>query len=124
MQGSRYHLHNAVGYAVHAVSESANGLMLAVLRRIVSADTTILTGSDNRELDRPRIVRGDSRGGLNLPKLAFSGHPVIGTTPEGFTSGMPVIGTACWVLWRHKLRLRLRRYRILWWPLGRQNLLL
>jgi phosphoglycerate dehydrogenase-like enzyme len=43
-------LHNAAGYAVHAVSELAIGLMVAVLRRIVSADATIRTGGDNREL--------------------------------------------------------------------------
>jgi phosphoglycerate dehydrogenase-like enzyme len=43
-------LHNAAGYAVHAVSELAIGLMIAVLRRIVSADATIRTGGDNREL--------------------------------------------------------------------------
>src|SRR5271163_3896604 len=34
-------LHNAAGYAVHGVSELAIGLMIAVLRRIVSADATI-----------------------------------------------------------------------------------
>ncbi len=43
-------LRNAAGYAVHAVSELAIGLMIAVLRRIVSADATIRAGGDNREL--------------------------------------------------------------------------
>jgi phosphoglycerate dehydrogenase-like enzyme len=43
-------LHNAAGYAVHAVSELAIGLMIALLRRIVSADATIRGGGDNREL--------------------------------------------------------------------------
>lgn len=43
-------LHNAAGYANHAVSELAIGLMITVLRRIVSADATIRTGGDNREL--------------------------------------------------------------------------
>ena len=43
-------VHNAAGYAVHAVSELAIGLMLAVLRRIVSADAAIRTGGDNHEL--------------------------------------------------------------------------
>lgn len=43
-------LHNAAGYAVHAVSELAIGLMIAALRRIVSADATIRAGGDNREL--------------------------------------------------------------------------
>lgn len=43
-------LHNAAGYAVHAVSELAIGLMIAALRRIVSADATVRAGGDNREL--------------------------------------------------------------------------
>jgi D-3-phosphoglycerate dehydrogenase len=41
---------NAAGYAVHAVSELAIGLMIAVLRRIVSSDTTVRAGRGNREL--------------------------------------------------------------------------
>ena len=40
-------LFNAAGYAVHAVSELAIGLMIAVLRRIVSADASIRAGGDN-----------------------------------------------------------------------------
>ena len=43
-------LHNAAGYAVHAVSELAFGLIVAVLRRIVSADGTVRAGGDNREM--------------------------------------------------------------------------
>lgn len=43
-------LHNAAGYAVHAVSELAVGLMIALLRRIVYADATVRAGGDNREL--------------------------------------------------------------------------
>jgi phosphoglycerate dehydrogenase-like enzyme len=43
-------LYNAAGYAVHAVSELAIGLMIALLRRIVSADATIRAGGDNGEL--------------------------------------------------------------------------
>jgi phosphoglycerate dehydrogenase-like enzyme len=43
-------LHNAAGYAVHAVSELAIGLMITLLRRIVSADAIIRAGGDNREL--------------------------------------------------------------------------
>jgi phosphoglycerate dehydrogenase-like enzyme len=43
-------LHNAAGYAVHAVSELTFGLIVAVLRRIVSADGTIRAGGDNREM--------------------------------------------------------------------------
>jgi phosphoglycerate dehydrogenase-like enzyme len=42
-------LRNAAGYAVHAASELAIGLMIAVLRRIVSADAAIRAGRDNRE---------------------------------------------------------------------------
>jgi phosphoglycerate dehydrogenase-like enzyme len=43
-------LHNAAGYAVHAVSELVFGLIVAVLRRIVSADATVRAGGDNREM--------------------------------------------------------------------------
>jgi D-3-phosphoglycerate dehydrogenase len=43
-------LHNAAGYAVHAVSELAIGLMIALLRRIVLAQVTVRGGGDNREL--------------------------------------------------------------------------
>jgi phosphoglycerate dehydrogenase-like enzyme len=43
-------LHNAAGYAVHAVSELAIGIMIALLRRIVIADATIRAGGDNRQL--------------------------------------------------------------------------
>ncbi len=43
-------VHNAVGYAVHAVSELAFGLMIALLRRIVSADAVVRSGGGNRDL--------------------------------------------------------------------------
>lgn len=43
-------LYNAAGYAVHAVSELAIGLMIALLRRVVAADATTRAGGDNREL--------------------------------------------------------------------------
>jgi len=46
---------NAAGYAIHAVSELAIGLMIAVLRRIVSADATIRSRRDNRELVRHQL---------------------------------------------------------------------
>ena len=36
---------DAAGYAVHAVSESAIGLMIAMLRRIVLADATVRTAN-------------------------------------------------------------------------------
>jgi phosphoglycerate dehydrogenase-like enzyme len=43
-------LHNAAGYAVHAVSELTIGLIITVLRRIVSADAAVRAGGDNREM--------------------------------------------------------------------------
>jgi phosphoglycerate dehydrogenase-like enzyme len=43
-------LYNAAGYATHAVSELAIGLMIAVLRRIGAADRIARAGGDNREL--------------------------------------------------------------------------
>jgi phosphoglycerate dehydrogenase-like enzyme len=43
-------LHNAAGYAVHAVSELAFGLIVAVLRRVVFADKTVRSGGDNRAM--------------------------------------------------------------------------
>lgn len=43
-------LHNAAGYAVHAVSELVIGLIIAVLRRVVSADAAVRAGRDNRAL--------------------------------------------------------------------------
>ena len=43
-------VHNAAGYAVHAVSELVIGLAIALLRRIVSADAIVRAGGDNREL--------------------------------------------------------------------------
>jgi phosphoglycerate dehydrogenase-like enzyme len=43
-------LHNAAGYAVHAASELAIGLMIALLRRIVSADALVRSGGTNRDL--------------------------------------------------------------------------
>ena len=42
-------VHNAAGYAVHAVSELAIGLMIALLRRIVSADALVRSGGSNRQ---------------------------------------------------------------------------
>lgn len=43
-------LHNAGGYANHAVSELAIGLMIAVLRQIVTADATIRSAGDKSKL--------------------------------------------------------------------------
>jgi phosphoglycerate dehydrogenase-like enzyme len=69
-------LQNAVGYAVHAVSELAIGLMIAVLRRIASADATIRAGGDNRELAGHELfgktlgVVGCGAIGLQVARLA------------------------------------------------------
>lgn len=41
---------NAAGYAVHAVSELAIGLMIALLRRLPQADATVRAGGDSRAL--------------------------------------------------------------------------
>jgi phosphoglycerate dehydrogenase-like enzyme len=43
-------VHNAAGYAVHAVSELAIGLMIALLRKIVRADTLVRSGQSGRDL--------------------------------------------------------------------------
>ena len=43
-------LYNAAGYAIHAVSELAIGLMIALLRRVVVADATVRSGGSNRDL--------------------------------------------------------------------------
>lgn len=84
-------LRNAAGYAVHAVSEVAIGLMIAVLRRIVSADATIRAGRDNRELVGHELsgktlgVVGCGAIGLQVARLgrafgcrllAFERHPL------------------------------------------------
>ena len=44
-------LQNAAGYAVHAVSELAIGLMIVLLRRIVSANVTVRAAGDNRGMN-------------------------------------------------------------------------
>jgi phosphoglycerate dehydrogenase-like enzyme len=75
-------LRNAAGYAVHAVSELAIGLMIAVLRRIVSADATVRAGGDNRELEGHELfgktlgIVGCGAIGLQVARLsnAFGCH--------------------------------------------------
>src|ERR1700740_3410177 len=42
-------IHNAAGYAVHAVSELAIGLMIALLRRIIPAGAKTRNGGTNGE---------------------------------------------------------------------------
>ena len=75
-------LHNAAGYAVHAVSELAIGLMIALLRRIVSADAVVRSGGSNRDLVGTELfgktlgVIGCGRIGLQVARLgnAFGCH--------------------------------------------------
>jgi phosphoglycerate dehydrogenase-like enzyme len=67
---------NAAGYAVHAASELAIGLMIALLRRIVAADATIRAGGSNRELVGHELfgktlgVIGCGHIGLQVARLA------------------------------------------------------
>jgi phosphoglycerate dehydrogenase-like enzyme len=82
-------LHNAAGYAVHAVSELAIGLMIVLLRRIVSADATIRAGGTNRKLVGNELfgktlgVVGCGNIGLQVARLgnAFGCH-VLGFEPR------------------------------------------
>jgi phosphoglycerate dehydrogenase-like enzyme len=75
-QARRIIVENAAGYAVHAVSELAIGLMIALLRRIVAADATIRTGDTNRELIGHELfgktlgVIGCGHIGLQVARLA------------------------------------------------------
>jgi phosphoglycerate dehydrogenase-like enzyme len=82
-------LHNAAGYAVHAVSELAIGLMIAVLRRIVSADATVRAAGDNRELVGKELfgktlgVVGCGAIGLQVARLGNAfGCQVLGFEPH------------------------------------------
>lgn len=75
-------LHNAEGYAVHAVSELAVGLMITLLRRIVSADRVTRSGGSNRGLVGNELfgkilgVVGCGHIGLQVARLgnAFGCH--------------------------------------------------
>jgi phosphoglycerate dehydrogenase-like enzyme len=75
-QARRIIVENAAGYAVHAVSELAIGLMIALLRRIVAADATIRAGGTNRELVGQELfgktlgVIGCGHIGLQVARLA------------------------------------------------------
>jgi phosphoglycerate dehydrogenase-like enzyme len=75
-QARRIIVENAAGYAVHAVSELAIGLMIALLRRIVAADATIRAGGTNRELVGHELfgktlgVIGCGHIGLQVARLA------------------------------------------------------
>jgi phosphoglycerate dehydrogenase-like enzyme len=81
-------LQNAAGYAVHAVSELAIGLMIALLRHIVSADAVVRSGGSNRNLVGNELfgktlgVIGCGHIGLQVARLgnAFGCH-VLGFEP-------------------------------------------
>ncbi|MBV8215738.1 MAG: hydroxyacid dehydrogenase [Verrucomicrobia bacterium] len=82
-------IHNAAGYAVHAVSELAIGLMVALLRRIIPADTKTRAGGTNDGLVGHELfgktlgVVGCGHIGLQVARLgkAFGCH-VLGFDPH------------------------------------------
>lgn len=87
-------LHNAAGYAVHAVSELAIGLMIALLRRIVPADATVRAGGDNHNLaghelfDKTLGVVGCGAIGLQVARLGNSfGCRVLGFERHALRAG-------------------------------------
>jgi phosphoglycerate dehydrogenase-like enzyme len=78
-------LHNAAGYAVHAVSELAIGLMIALLRRIIPADAKTRAGGTNEYLVGHELfgktlgVVGCGHIGLQVARLAnaFGCHVLV-----------------------------------------------
>jgi D-3-phosphoglycerate dehydrogenase len=82
-------VHNAAGYAIHAVSELVFGLAIALLRRIVSADAIVRAGGDNCDLVGNELfgktlgVIGCGHIGLQVARLgnAFGCH-VLGFEPN------------------------------------------
>ena len=82
-------LHNAAGYAVHAVSELAIGLMITLFRRIIFADSTIRAGGTNRDLAGHELfgktlgIVGCGAIGLQVARLGnvFGCH-VLGFDPR------------------------------------------
>jgi phosphoglycerate dehydrogenase-like enzyme len=82
-------LHNAAGYAVHAVSELAIGLMIALLRRIIPADAKTRSGGTNEHLVGHELfgktlgVVGCGHIGLQVARLANAfGCHVLGFDPH------------------------------------------
>jgi D-3-phosphoglycerate dehydrogenase len=82
-------LQNAAGYAVHAVSELAVGLMIALLRRIISADALTRSGGSNRELAGNELfgktlgIIGCGHIGLQVARLGNAfGCQVLGYEPH------------------------------------------
>lgn len=84
-------VHNAAGYAVHAVSELAIGMMIALLRRIILADAKTRAGGTNEHLVGHELfgktlgVVGCGHIGLQVARLAngFGCH-VLGFDPHVF----------------------------------------
>jgi phosphoglycerate dehydrogenase-like enzyme len=87
-------IHNAAGYAVHAVSELAIGLMIALLRRIIPADAKTRAGGTNSESAGHELfgktlgVVGCGHIGMQVARLgdAFGCH-VLGFDPHLFKAG-------------------------------------
>jgi phosphoglycerate dehydrogenase-like enzyme len=84
-------IHNAAGYAVHAVSELAIGLIIALLRRIIPADAKTRTGGTNEESVGHELsgktlgVVGCGHIGLQVARLANAfGCHVLGFDPHVF----------------------------------------
>jgi phosphoglycerate dehydrogenase-like enzyme len=82
-------LYNAAGYAVHAVSELAIGLMIALLRRIIPADAKTRAGGTNEYLVGHELfgktlgVVGCGHIGLQVARLANAfGCHVLGFDPH------------------------------------------
>ena len=84
-------VHNAAGYAVHAVSELAIGMMIALLRRIILADAKTRAGDTNEHLVGHELfgktlgVVGCGHIGLQVARLANAfGCHVLGFDPHVF----------------------------------------
>jgi phosphoglycerate dehydrogenase-like enzyme len=84
-------IHNAAGYAVHAVSELAIGLMIALLRRIIAADAKTRNGGTNGDsvghelFGKTLGVVGCGHIGLQVARLANAfGCHVLGFDPHVF----------------------------------------
>ena len=82
-------IHNAAGYAVHAVSELAIGLMIALARRIIPADAKTRTRGTNGESAGHELfgktvgVVGCGHIGLQVARLANAfGCHVLGFDPH------------------------------------------
>jgi phosphoglycerate dehydrogenase-like enzyme len=82
-------LHNAAGYAVHAVSELAIGLMIALFRRIIPANAKTRAGGNNAGLVGHELfgktlgVVGCGNIGLQVARLGSAfGCQVLGFDPH------------------------------------------